>query len=392
MSDYALEQLVPAEGCRRLFIFYTIISLLTIMGLCSANLAPIEISALVGKMGSTVNQAGLIVSLELVVVAITSLFLASKLNEANSLPLAFIAAGLCVLLNIISGLAQSLVTFTVLRALTGLASGTLWAINCYWCGRSAKGVRAMGIAMVSITAVSAGGMAMLPGLALQHGVMAPCFFLALLALATLSALVFMKIPAFARPALSSGQNAQQRPHSRSWLLFSVLAVIALSNGAGQNLWTYSDQLGALVGVVVDDMAVVLSVAMLISMVGSALAAFVGDKLGITVPLFIGLVFTGSACALMGFAQGAWSLGICLSLAQIGFFFMMPLQIGAAARVDPSGRSSALAGGAVLLAGAVAPFFGGVMFANVSPIAVAWMCAAMYWLAAALSLTLRRISH
>lgn len=368
------SETVPAERQQKISIdtgYFGLISVTLLLGCNLSYLSPIEITTLIHKLGQTPTSAGFIVSLEMIAVAVTGLATASFLRGENAQILSRRATAGALILNAVCIATLPVWLFAVVRVLCGACCGVVYSACCFWCARNPKGVRAFGIALMTASVIGACAMVFLPSMTEDYGLRG---FYSPLTVFTAIVLAFSFLVQGERePKSLQVDNVAGRRvirHAR-WILPVILIVIALANGSGTMLWSFSDQVAQVRGYSVSVITMVLTGALIAAIAGSLLAAVVGERFGIALPLGAGLVICAVTAALVVTSASPTWYGIGMCAFQLGGFFIIPYQIGAGSVYDPSGRTASVAGSVSLLAGAFAPLIGGAIFDLLSPNAVGW---------------------
>ena len=152
-----------------------------------------------------------------------------------------------------------------------------------------------------------------------------------------------------------------RPATRGTLGPAALLVAALwlLEAGNVMIWTFAESMGEAAGLTPQFTSTFLGVVQLIGLVGAAITMAFGartEKLLIIAPA---VVMLGVGNLLAGIATRPAQFIVGLLLINLAFFCVTPMLLALAAELDTySGRLVVVAGGAGLVAGAVAPALGG----------------------------------
>jgi predicted MFS family arabinose efflux permease len=120
----------------------------------------------------------------------------------------------------------------------------------------------------------------------------------------------------------------------------------------------------------------LAVATCSGLVGAGLADYLATAYGRVRPSAAALTTIAAAGLALGHLAGGWAFALALVAYSLGFFFLVPYLMGAAAALDASGRCSVAASSTFLFGAAMGPAIGGtVLAANAGSFtALAWLMA------------------
>jgi predicted MFS family arabinose efflux permease len=109
-------------------------------------------------------------------------------------------------------------------------------------------------------------------------------------------------------------------------------------------------------------------------------------------LIVGMVVLLLAiCALTTLTSApVFRIATCLTVA--ASYFLIPYFLGFAASEDGTGHAAAVAGGAILMTGAVGPYLGGLLMERLGTGSIAWFTLGAVILATGLLLRLERVAQ
>lgn len=188
----------------------------------------------------------------------------------------------------------------------------------------------------------------------QFGILA---FLGVLAAVTAIIGIFAVLfPAGSRarelPETSSGIPADDR------LALAGLFCLMLYFGAGVSVYVFLERIGQLQGVDVVTIGVLLGLSAVSGIVGPAIAALLGDRLGRVFPQVIGTGFLFLCLILLALSLGLNGYGAAVILLPGAWYFALAYQNGIIASADVRGRYALLISAAYAIGATVGPTLAG----------------------------------
>ena len=354
------------------------------------GMAPVLVGAMVGKLGFSPSQAGLVISAHLGGIGLIGLPMTLLVQKPVWRKLLVAAIPILAALFV----AAAFVTHPTLLALTlfgaGLAGGVAVSITLPIMSRSKAPTQAFAWWVVLQLALGSAGVVLLPDVVERHGLRGA--FLILAVVMGAMGLMLPFIPA--GPAEGADPKvASAAKISKLNGLLGLLGLYAFYVAVGA-VWTYFERIGDAAGLDVRWIATTLSIATLFGVVGAALAAFTPARLGNLGPLEVGVCILLAALAVpVGPLSGGVYAGSAI-LFKVAWTFTLPFLLGSLSKVDASGRllvlaniiiGLGLASGPGVAAGLVRPgVFSGVLLLGVCGVL---LCGGAFLL---LSLRLRKV--
>jgi len=160
-----------------------------------------------------------------------------------------------------------------------------------------------------------------------------------------------RLPAKGRPAEAGASPDAASSISIWWAGVPIMIATALYYNYLINVYNYSERVGALRGLDIKTIGLVLALAMPVGLIGSIFGIAVGNRLGRVLPVAIGGVMGGvavfflviPATGLVGFTIGMAAFGIMWSLVK-------PYIFAQTMAIDPGGRVVIVGGPLISLAG------------------------------------------
>ena len=343
-----------------------------VVGFMTANLVPIMIVALTEDLGFSVTAAGTLMTASLLACALSCL-LTSRWAAASGryviarTGLALTAAGF--------GAAAFIPSEPVVIA--GIILGGLGAGGAVSAGGAALGAlrnpdRASGISGFSNRAIVSVVLLVIPVLGAGMGSAFGLF--AGLALAALLVTGWLPDRPTAEPAAAAaalgvaagtGTSVSAKPsRSATFAGLGLLACFALWGLSEDSLWAVAATMGAdQAGLDETGMGLVLSLSTLGGLVGSALVALAGRRLGRTVPLAIVLAAGAAMKYISGMVEDSGTYMAVIIIWNTLYLIAFVYIIAIAAALDASGKWSAPALGVYLIGSSFAPFMGTAISAS-----------------------------
>jgi predicted MFS family arabinose efflux permease len=330
-------------------------SLLYPIGPAAIVLMPMIVGGLIDTYGYTEQQAANVAALEgmgLVVSSVLAAFWIRKFSWVSALVLAFLAYAL---LNGVSANLAGYAPLLVVRFLTGLAGGSLFAVSVAALGDNREPDRAFGIAQAVQGVLMLAAFAAAPYLVKAWGVGSLYY---LLGGASLLMLVIARwFPARGRLRADAdamaGQGAQSNiEHTGLIWLGLVASVIFFVNVFG--FWAFVERIGQEAQLPPGTIGLALGVSQVVAILGALGAAWASDRYGRYWPLLIVLVGQAwSLFALRG-SFGPVAFFVATGAFQALFIVGVSYQMGAIAGLDVRGRFLVMMTAAQGLGSAIGP--------------------------------------
>lgn len=328
-------------------------------------LQPILMQHFVSQAGMSDAAAGLLLSAEVMALALVSALATRWLGEIGShRRLAMAGTLLALLASILSLKALHMPAMLMaLRVAAGAGAG-LVLTACNQVGAEARDPEAM-FAKYGFVNVAFGTalLAALQPLSGWGGEATP-FLLLVFALGVLFPMVAMmpserQADASASPRLGSVVPTY-RSRTRIMLIAGGTFAISLSSGV---LWAYYALIGAQTGLSPAAVEGAIGVAIFTAAGATLLAAVLGQRLGRRGPIGLGLALLIGAILVLSQHPGAMAFRVATCVNVAAVYFLLPYFLGAGTAED-SQRGAAYVGSAFFLAGAVSPLAGGLLVQSV----------------------------
>jgi len=304
------------------------------LGPAAIILMPMIVGGLIDDYGFTEQQAANISSLEGLGLVVASVVAAVWIRNVSWVRTLLIAFLLYAILNAVSANIAAYTPLLVIRFLTGLAGGSVFAVTVAALGDNREPDRAFGLAQAVQGVMMLAGFAAAPYLLQAWSVSALYYMLAVGALAMLLTLLRFPDQGLDRGAAESGNRSHENHTALIWLgLFA--SVIFFINVFG--FWAFVERIGQAAALPANTIGLALGVSQIMAIVGALAAALASVRYGRYVPLLIVLV--GQAAALYALLGQFGSLAFFVSTGAFQALFIVAVsyQMGAIAKLDVRGR-------------------------------------------------------
>ncbi|MBL8199742.1 MAG: MFS transporter [Chromatiales bacterium] len=325
-------------------------SLLYPIGPAAIVLMPMIVGGLIDSYAYSDQQAANIAALEgmgLVVSSVVAALWIRRVSWVRALLLAFLAYGA---LNAVSANLAAYEPLLVVRFLTGLAGGSLFAVSVAALGDNREPDRAFGLAQAVQGVLMLAAFAASPSLLEAWGVRSLYY---LLGVASFLMLVTVRwLPDRGRVRIAAATGAEGPRHTGLIWLGLAASVIFFVNVFG--FWAFVERIGQAAGLPAGTIGLALGVSQVLAIAGALAAAWASDRYGRYWPLLI--VLAGQALALF------WLLGrfgpvayfVATGAYQALFIVAVSYQMGAIAKLDVRGRYLVMMTAAQGLGAAIGP--------------------------------------
>jgi len=309
-------------------------------GYLGSSAAPVTVQALLDGTGFNEQDVGILGTIELLTLALTSFAMVPVVPRVSHRLLAVAGAIVTAIGFAMTAVTETFPAFATGRIVIGIGSGAAIAG-----ANAAIAARADAERIYAIIWTGGGGItAMLSGLlplAVRGGRYDTGFGI-LAGMALLALLVLRWLPP--RPVEHATAEPVGVGAGFGAAAVMILAAVMIYSIAEQGLWQFSYSIPEKAGIDYDAIRIALMVATLAGLVGGLIAAVLGTRLGRVFP-----IVAGSLLSLFGRwgyinATGAWELGVMALVWGLGFYFISPYQMGLAAALDRSGRVAVATGG------------------------------------------------
>lgn len=352
-----------------------------VVGASTFLVQPGIVGALVESGAFDASQAGIVLSADMLGIAVASTLLSTVAKEARwgfalRLAIAAVLAG-----NILSAFSGALEPLVIARCIAGLGYGAMITLSFVLLGQQPNQERSYGIYMAWCLTYGAVGLFGLPNAVQAVGVKG--MFLAF------GGLALLLLPLVGSMACAQSVESTERrtvgTRSAGVGRRSVLALFAvlcyfLAQGAA---WTYLDRIGVSGGLTFEEVSEALAVCSVAGVGGALLATWQREKLGQAGPIVVGIAL--SICSLLAMS-GSFTLmqfTVLLALFNIAWNYVHPYLLAVMARNDSNGSLVPLTVSVQTLGLAIGPAAASQLVSGNQYSFLGVVCAAFFGLAAVL---------
>jgi predicted MFS family arabinose efflux permease len=347
----------PELGAWRTFA----LSSVSVLAWLSIAVLPYEVSVLPDLLHISVSQAGWAAALELLALAISAALVGRSISGMDKRRLILLGVVLAAAASVVSMLTHVLVLWLLARIVFGVGLGLVAAASNVLPAQFAKAERVYACMQVALSVIFGLMMLAMPTLFERFGNNA-VFVVELVALVLIGPLAF-SLPSGKAKAVTSREGVIAAPLSKSaHLALWALTVMFVAQSA---LWGFAERGATQLGMSAEHLGFVFTAAAGSALVGAMAAAFIGDRIGMKVPLYIGyamMCVVAWAMYLSGSSPWFVAAILLLNLAQT---FSLPYVQNVLVELDESGRAASLSGAAINFGSAAGPALGGLLLTSTS---------------------------
>lgn len=309
------------------------------IGALTIVILPGIVGVIADSLDLSPKQVGLVVSGDLITMAISMGLVAFVIHKSNWRTLA--TAGLALLLtgSLLSIAADSFLSMLLSRLIAGVGEGIAVAVSFAIFGGTREPDRQFGIYLVVILATAAIMLYFTPTM-LGYGGKA-CVF-AVIALLTVLAAIFVPWAPVSHP---NGQDEILPGGAEVSLLLIGLGLVTVFFYfmAQGEAWAFMERIGADAGLPGGYIGTTLALSNVGGIVGAATAALLGLRVGRTIPIVVSVIISAAGLfALLGEVTRL-SFAVATMLYIYGWNLTQPYFSGILAELDPKGRAVVMMG-------------------------------------------------
>jgi predicted MFS family arabinose efflux permease len=315
----------------------------------SLFLLPVLVDTLRVHAGLSARAAGLLLSMELAVAAITTICLSAWSPRHLARPLAVAGAVLTVAAALFTLIAPAPAILAGSRFVAGIGAGMVGAGATCFLSRVIDKEKIIAAVTISSILDAALWLAVLPHMIDRFGYRAP--YICLFVINLMGALLLLRLPGM-RNKLRAARHAAASPRALSSLL--VVAAVFLTQLGQGAFWSMEEAYGRAAGLNDHGIGIILSVSTLILLLGAMAAAWMGDRYGQFTTLFILLAANAVSILLVTVVPLHWVYVAANILQALTNLSSVIYQLGLSARMDRAGRTVAISTALVTLGNGIGP--------------------------------------
>lgn len=336
------------------------------------QMSPFVIGGLMDGLSLSEREAGFVVSIEFLALAVTAIALAPVLPRFSYRRVGVVAVILTLLAQATSIFSSSGAMLVLLRGLAGAGEGALYAVSLSIVARRSSnpdkvyGYFQVVWALGSVALFAIGGH--LTAAFAHRGIFA------LIAVVTLLLAPFLfLIPD--DPAKSDDRTAADAERTSPLSGVMTLLAIGLYVTVSAAIYAFSAPLGERAGLDTTAVGYALTVASLVGFAGAAAATAINLRWGRAVPITGFCVSFLFITVVLCLWRNPTAYVLALVASVVIYYFSIPYLFGLAAALDRSGRWAAAAGSSYLLGFAAGPLVAGAVIAAADYTGLAAVCVA-----------------
>jgi len=315
------------------------LAFLATAGLFYVNIMPALVDGLIGGLGFSNRDAGLVGSANVygaAAGALGAVFLVKRVSWRSTSELLLLAL---MALDWLSMAIDSPQLLIALRFLHGLVGGTLVGVGFAVIARTYEPDRTFGYLLTVQFGLGGLGLLYLPGLVPDYGTSA--LFLSLIAFSAVTLLMLPFLDDY--PAETRvNEDSPSSPVARGPLLMA-LAGTFLFQAANMGIYAYLIGMGRHYGLDTPFISHVLGVAAWIAIAGSVAVIFLSTRFGRMLPLGIGILFTIAGTWILHYSDVKLMFWIANVGVGITWAFVISYLLGMCSEFDDHGQTAALGG-------------------------------------------------
>jgi len=327
-------------------------------GFLSYVAMPYLIGSVADGMGLGVDQAGLIGSAELLIVALSAFAVSARVRVLPRRKVALLGGVIAVAGHVLSLLTNSIETLVVCRALAGVGAGMALAIGNACLAASHDPSKAYGQVMMLLATVTAGVI-----VALGYITEIWSYYGVFGTQAVVVAL--MLIPISFLPERDETRPEDDVTHGKIPMLPAAMIVlgIVMWHFCDNSIWGFSERIATKIGMKPDVIGWLLGLGLFVGVLGGFIASSIGTRYGRIWPVCVGIGIAVTCISVIT-STGVISVYTTSILSYIVcFMFISSYIYGLAGELDHHGRVMAAASGAGNLGVALAPSLSGKLIAT-----------------------------
>jgi predicted MFS family arabinose efflux permease len=329
-------------------ILFPVVGAQLIIG-TSLFLLPVLVDALKVHAGLSGRTAGLLLSMELAVGALTTICLSVWYPRHSARRWALRGGLLAIASTVFTLVSPALPILLSSRLLAGIGAGVVGAAATRALSRAIDRERMIAIVTIISIVDAAAWLAVLPYMIDRFGYRAP--YICLLLVYFTGTILLMRLPRMQSRLRKNGGIATSQI-SLSCILVAV-AVFLTQLGQGA-FWSMEATYGSNAGFNSHIIGVILSVSTLILLLGAVGAAYTGDRYGRFATLIVLLAVNALAIFLVGTTTSQWVYVTANVLQSLTNLSAVIYQLGLSASLDRFGRTVAVSTALVTLGNGIGP--------------------------------------
>jgi predicted MFS family arabinose efflux permease len=325
---------------------------------------PFMIGAFVVQLGFSLSEAGMVLSVEMGMIAVVSMAIAPLMSKLSRSQVAITGAIIAVIANILCIYTTEYESILWFRAISGLGYGLAMAAGNAAVASADNPAQTFERKMILFGLYQVVLMLSIPFILNIAGLEG--FFAILALMAFLLIFLVMKLPSYATRSVDDREpNERQLSDNNSTvsILAAALIILAMSIYSLREAfaWAFLERIGDSLSVSAQLVGVYMAVASVVGLVGPAIATRLRKYAGATRSAVLGMVLSGLVTYGIVVTDTQNIYYAMIIVWPLIYYFTIPLIMGIATALDSKGRVAAATAGALILAYSLGPVVAGFIY-------------------------------
>lgn len=328
------------------------------IGALEFSIMPLFLGAVVEYLFFSTQQIGFIGSAYMVgftLTSFTAVFWSRRINWRSAILIAAVLSSVCYGIIMSTG---DLLMILVLMFAIGCSRGVFYSISICSLGDTEMMERSFGLGNVAILVLAGLGMFVLPYIIQKWELFG--LFIPLVAASLVSVALVPWLPPC---GMKKGTPAERVQSGKTFLVFLALGGLLIFWMGVCSIWAFLERIGNAGGLSPQAIGKILAISYVVVIAAAFLAAWLGDRIGHAVPVFIGV-----STMLVGIVYMGHLITFVLFLSasimfQAGWSFSYPFMMAVINKADISGRFVPLIAAAQGLGASLGAGLGGSLLAT-----------------------------
>jgi predicted MFS family arabinose efflux permease len=319
---------------------------------------PYLIGSVADGMGFGIDEAGLIGSAELLVVALSAFAISARVRSLPRRKVALLGGAIACAGHAFSLLATDIAALIACRALAGAGAGMALAVGNACIAAAHDPAKAYGqvvMLLATVTAAIIVGLGYVTELWSYHGVFG--------AQAIIVALMLVPISMLPDADQTRPEDDVSRGSVPAAPAALIVAGILIWHFCDNSIWGFSERIATQLGMAPDAIGWLLGAGLLVGTLGGFIASSIGTRFGRIWPICVGVGVAVTCIAAITTTASVSTYTASILSYIVCFMFISSYIYGLAGELDHHGRVMAAASGAGNLGVALAPLLGGKLIAS-----------------------------
>jgi predicted MFS family arabinose efflux permease len=325
---------------------------------------PFMIGAFVVQLGFSLSQAGMILSVEMGMIAVVSLAISPMMSKLSRSQIAITGAVIAVIANILCIYTTEYENILWFRGISGLGYGLAMAAGNAAVASAANPAQTFERKMILFGVYQVVLLLLFPFILSTTGLEG--FFAVLALMAFVLIFLVNRLPSYVTPSVDSSEPNESQPSDNNSMV-SILAaaaiILAMSIYSLREAfaWAFLERIGDSLSISAQQVGLYMAVASVIGLVGPAIATRLRNYAGAPSSAVLGMILSGLVTYGIVVTSNQYIYIAMMFLWPMIYYFTIPLIMGIATALDSKGRVAAATAGALILAYSLGPVVAGFIY-------------------------------